>query len=221
MATLSNRLFVLVLRHPQEKREPLATGQLLVDQLSRGHVATGLSWPKLAKALEGAKTTPPPASPPKSWGVLYLGSAHPGEILNTQEKLSRRQDRVLALTLKGERMADEQEALAMLRGIVVLDGTWAQSKSMWWKNPWLTKLQRLVLVPARGSLYGKVRREPRRECLSTLEAAAHTLSFLEHKPEIIDALTPPLLALLAQHASPPAQTKPAPQPTAPRPPVNG
>jgi len=221
MTPVRNRLFTLVLRHPQEKREALGTGQLLVDQLERAHLATGLSWPKLAKALEGSKVTPPPTAPAKSWGVLYLGSIRPSEILTAQEKDGERQNRVIAVTAKSERMADQEEALGMLRGIVVLDGTWAQAKTMWWRNPWVTKLQRLVLVPANSSLYGKARKEPRRECLSTLEAVGHTLSTLERKIEIVEKLTPALLELLARNGAPLAQTPQAPKSSAPALPVIG
>jgi DTW domain-containing protein YfiP len=44
--------------------------------------------------------------------------------------------------------------------------------------------QRLVLNPRKSSLYAELRREPRREGLSTIEAAALTLSRIEQRPEI-------------------------------------
>jgi DTW domain-containing protein YfiP len=50
------------------------------------------------------------------------------------------------------------------------------------------KCRRIVLNPKRRSLYGKLRREPRREGLSTLEAAAMALSRLGGQPEIEAAL---------------------------------
>ena len=59
-----------------------------------------------------------------------------------------------------------------LDGILVLDGTWSQAKTLWWRNPWLLKLPRLVLRPREPSMYGRLRREPRREWVSTLEAVA-------------------------------------------------
>jgi DTW domain-containing protein YfiP len=50
------------------------------------------------------------------------------------------------------------------------------------------KGRRLALNPRAASLYGKLRREPRREALSTIEAAALALSRLEKKPEIESVL---------------------------------
>jgi hypothetical protein len=29
----------------------------------------------------------------------------------------------------------------------VLDGNWAQAKALWWRNAWLTRLRRFVVVP--------------------------------------------------------------------------
>jgi DTW domain-containing protein YfiP len=65
-----------------------------------------------------------------------------------------------------------------MEGLVLLDGSWSQAKALWWRNPWLLKLPRLVLHPREPSIYGKLRREPRREYLSTLEAIALALEAL-------------------------------------------
>ena len=88
-------------------------------------------------------------------------------------------------------------------GVVVLDGTWKEAKTLWWRNPWLLKLRRLVLNPQRQSRYGRIRREPRREALSTLEATALLLSHLDGGPEVAAALLGALDRLLAE-VSPPA-----------------
>ena len=52
----------------------------------------------------------------------------------------------------------------------------------------MLKAKRARTKSTRKSLYGALRREPRREALSTLEAAALALSRLEAKPEIETAL---------------------------------
>ena len=71
----------------------------------------------------------------------------------------------------------------------MLDGTWSQAKALWWRNPWVLKCKRVVLGPKRPSRYGAMRREPRSDGLSTLEAAALLLARLEGKPEIATSLT--------------------------------
>jgi DTW domain-containing protein YfiP len=76
-----------------------------------------------------------------------------------------------------------------IEGIVLLDGTWSQAKALWWRNAWMLKCRRVVLGPRRPSRYGRLRREPRRDGLSTIEAAGMLLSRLERRPEIEQKLT--------------------------------
>ena len=71
---VDNRVFVLVLQHPQERAEPRATAAMTVAALRRARLVVGLSWPNLARAL-GWPTGRSPD--PRRWGVLYLGSARP------------------------------------------------------------------------------------------------------------------------------------------------
>ena len=46
-----------------------------------------------------------------------------------------------------------------LEGIVILDGTWSQAKTLWWRNAWLLKLGRVVVAPHEPSIYGKLRKD--------------------------------------------------------------
>ena len=88
----------------------------------------------------------------------------------------------------GEPIGDPRAVLSGLRGIVILDGTWSQAKTLWWRNPWLLKLHRIVLDPPHPARLGRLRREPRREALSTVEAAALALRHIEAGPQAADAL---------------------------------
>jgi DTW domain-containing protein len=180
---IDNRLFVLILQHPQEKREVLATAAMTRALLSRAELVVGLSWPNLSQALGRSVD-------PNRWAVLYLGSAHPASFGQPRE--------VLALDRRGEHGADQEAMLRGLEGVVVLDGTWKEAKTLWWRNPWLLKLQRLVLNPPRKSRYGRIRREPRREALSTIEAVALLLKHLDGGPEIEAALLGALDRLIAE-----------------------
>jgi DTW domain-containing protein YfiP len=81
-------------------------------------------------------------------------------------------------------LPEQERALAAIEGVIVLDGSWSQAKTLWWRNPWVLKCRRLALNPKQPSRYGKLRREPRREGLSTLEAAALALARLGQQPEI-------------------------------------
>jgi DTW domain-containing protein YfiP len=168
---VANRIALLILQHPQEQDKTLGTARLLAHHLTNATLNVGLSWPSLAKALGR------PADPQR-WAVLYLGSA------------KAEPDReVVALDGKGNACSDQAARLAHLQGVVVLDGTWSQAKALWWRNPWVLKCQRVILGPKHPSRYGRVRTEPRKDSLSTIEAAALLLSRLEGRPEIETQLT--------------------------------
>jgi DTW domain-containing protein len=116
-----------------------------------------------------------------------------------QAKVSAKEEApLLAIDRKGELLADQMAARAGLKGIVALDGNWAQAKALWWRNPWLTKLRRFVVVPDGPSLYGDLRREARPDAVSTLEAVALALSALEGDPTVRERLLVPFRELLAQ-----------------------
>jgi len=63
--------------------------------------------------------------------------------------------------------------------LVVVDGTWAQARSVVRRNPFLLALPRWAFAPPEPSRYGDVRREPRDDYVSTIEAIAHVLSAVE------------------------------------------
>jgi len=185
--SIANRTFVLVLQHPQERREQLATAAATVASLGRARLVAGLSWPNLPQALGR------PADP-RRWGVLYLGSVRPADIAPRQE--------LIVLGRGGAPVGDPAPVLRRLDGVVLLDGSWKEAKTLWWRNPWLLKLRRLVLTPPRPARLGRLRREPRRDALSTLEATALALRHLESTPEAADRLLAELSKLMADARRP-------------------
>ncbi|HLJ18819.1 MAG TPA: tRNA-uridine aminocarboxypropyltransferase [Stellaceae bacterium] len=186
MMPVHNRTAVLILQHPQEQDRALGTARPTSLQLKNAVLRIGLSWPSLAAALGR------PADP-KQWAVVYLGSAAPAELAPGRE--------VLVLDRKGKPVPDQEAALKEIEGIVLLDGTWSQAKTLWWRNPWVLKARRIVLNPSRPSRYGLIRREPRRDSLSTLEAAGLALARIEGNPEIETALVESFERMLARARS--------------------
>jgi len=185
-AKLDNRLFILVLQHPREQKEIAATARLTADLLLRAKLVIGLSWPNLGRALGDAGG---PVADPRRWAVLHLGSARPRGFGLERE--------IVALDRHGQPAPDQEAMLRNLDGVVLLDGSWSEAKALWWRNPWLLKLRRLVLDPPRPSAFSRVRREPRREALSTIEAAALVLARVERRPDIETALMNALDGLIA------------------------
>jgi DTW domain-containing protein YfiP len=178
---VDNKVAVLILQHPQEQHRVLGTARLLVENLAQATLTVGLSWRNLSHALKQ------PADA-KDWGVLYLGST----------PAAKARGPLVALDRKGEPLADQATGRAGLEGIVVLDGNWSQAKALWWRNAWLTKLRRFVVVPDAPSLYGDLRREARPDAVSTLEAVALALSVLEADTAVREKLLAPFRALLAK-----------------------
>jgi len=205
---IDNKVAVLVLQHPQEQDHALGTAGLLVTTLSNARMVVGLSWRNLAHAI-GASS-----AEPKDWGVLYLGSVH-----------VTGKGPLVAVDRKGVALSDQRAGLAGLKGLIVLDGSWAQAKTLWWRNAWLSRLRRFVVVPDGPSLYGSLRREARPDAVSTLEAAALALSVLEADPTVRERLLAPFRSMLAKAREarvPPAKLdrrkrRPRSKPARPRP----
>jgi DTW domain-containing protein YfiP len=158
---------VLVLQHPQEGHEDLGTVPLLERALTQCVVKVGLSWASLSHALgEEVENS--------RWAVIYPTKVEEGVP----------EEDVQLLDKKGR----ARDPSARIDGVVVLDGSWSQAKTLWWRNAWLLKLGRIVVAPREPSIYGKLRKEPRREFVSTLEAVADVLVTLGEPEEVRNQL---------------------------------
>jgi DTW domain-containing protein YfiP len=169
LVRVAPRTRVLVLQHPQEQDVLLGTAPLVEAALERSVLRVGLSWASLAHAV-GDDTVDP-----ARWAVMYRGSL--GRELSTAEQSAP----FVLLDRKTKRRKPEE---LPIDGLVVLDGTWSQAKSMWWRNAWLLKLNRVILHPREPSAYGRLRRQPSNQHVSTIEAAALALDGLGEEPEV-------------------------------------
>ncbi|KJC35585.1 hypothetical protein UP09_30615 [Bradyrhizobium sp. LTSP885] len=181
---IESRISLLILQHPQEQDRALGTARLAARHFKTAVVKIGLSWPSLAKALGR------PVADPSRWAVLYLGSAKV-EDLDTDAE-------IVAINRKGEVEPGQRSILSDIKGIVLLDGTWSQAKALWWRNAWMLKCQRVILGPKRPSRYGNLRKEPRRDGLSTIESAAMLLAGIEKRPDIAETLIGSFERMLAR-----------------------
>ncbi len=181
--SIDTRLRILVLQHPQEPGHELGTAQITQLSLPKAQIRTGLSWANLKAAL-GDST-----AQPARWAVLYLGSG-------VKSETPDRSDATLQfVSRKGSPVS--APPIHEIDGLVVLDGTWSQAKSLWWRNAWLLKLKRAILNPKEKSLYGKLRKEPRKECLSTVESVAEALIALGEPQQVSEQLKEIFKVLLA------------------------
>ena len=79
--------------------------------------------------------------------------------------------------------------------LVVVDGTWSQAKVVVRDNPVLQALPRYAFSAPAPSQY-RIRKEPRAEYVSTIEALMYVLGALEGRPEAMSALIAPLNAMV-------------------------
>jgi len=194
VVTYQTQRRILILQHPQEQDALLGSAQLLVASLPKAQLVVGLSWRNLAHALGEAEVDA------KHWAVLFPDREA------SAEQVATRSGALLEPT--------------SLEGIIAIDGTWSKAKTLWWRNPWLNKLNRVNLKPAQPSIYGRLRAEPRRDYVSTLESVAGALSLCGEAPEIEAGLSRVFRTLVqrvrdAKLIPPPAHR--APKPRAPRP----
>ncbi|MFM7213312.1 MAG: tRNA-uridine aminocarboxypropyltransferase [Verrucomicrobiota bacterium] len=68
------------------------------------------------------------------------------------------------------------------RTLLVIDGTWPQARKMMALNPSLAALPRIGFMSRRPGNY-RIRREPNRHCVATIEAVVEVLSVFERDPD--------------------------------------
>ena len=160
--SFDTRLKVVILQHPQEQFKVMNSARLCHLMLNNSRLFVGLSWSNFKKVAG-------PDENPSEWGILYLS---PGKS-NPQKPLQ-------IINRKKHPMENHD----FLKGIIALDGSWKQSKTLWWRNPWLLRLNRIHLNPDHPSLRPQVKEVG----LSTIEAVAFALRNLGEKEEIPAAL---------------------------------
>lgn len=199
---VQTKLRVVVLQHPQEDDETLGTAKLVALTLPNSEIRIGLSWSSLDHAL-GTKH-----AKKERWAVL-AASKLPAELPDDVKA----QPVILV-----DRNGRPQDLKRPLDGIIVLDGTWSQAKTLWWRNAWLLGLPRIALTPREPSMYGRLRTEPRRDYVSTLEAIADVLPALGESEQVRDSLRRLLRTLLqrardVKKAEPKKRSRPRPRPS--------
>lgn len=170
-----NTIQVLILQHPQEQYKLLNSARLANKALDKSVLRVGLSWRNIRHALgEDAD--------PKEWGALFLqtnreGTGNALEIFDAKRR--------------------PVNPAPHLKGLVAIDGSWKQAKALWWRNPWLLRLNRITLNPLHRSLRAQVKREG----LSTIEAVALALECLGEDKNISGYLIEQYEACIIKPAS--------------------
>jgi DTW domain-containing protein YfiP len=75
-----------------------------------------------------------------------------------------------------------------IKNLILLDGTWRKVSRLIHLNPWLDQLPRIAINSSNSSQY-KIRKSPREDGLSTIEAAVHVLNDLHPKQDFTTILS--------------------------------
>ncbi len=96
-------------------------------------------------------------------------------------------DAMLLYPSPGAVRVDELAVEERPEHLIVIDGTWFQAKKIYDASPALQRLRAVTLPPGRPSDY-RIRREPKRHYLSTIEAIVRALRVLEPETEGLEGL---------------------------------
>jgi len=185
------KLRVLILQHPAEKLKLWNSAMLAHKTLENSALRVGLSWPNLRKAA-GVEI-----AEPGKWGVLFLKGKH---------RLEK------PLNLFNRKEAPLEDA-SFLQGIVALDGSWKQAQALWWRNPWLLRLNRIALRPEEKSRRGQAKAAG----MATIESIAQTLRLLGEESAVSEGLLRQYEELVVG----PLSVSPLPRYVSPLPPEGG
>jgi DTW domain-containing protein YfiP len=174
---------VLILQHPREAARAKGSARLLALSLMRSCIVVGESFaePQLQALL--LEPLPALAASPGSRRSILLYPPTP-------------QDKSLGLFAPPALTAQWLDDPAQLR-LIVLDGTWRESRKMLYQNPPLQQLPRLALRDFPTSRY-LIRKAHRSDQLSTLEASCAALAQLEGALETVRPLLAAFDGFVAQ-----------------------
>jgi DTW domain-containing protein YfiP len=174
---------VLVLQHPRERARAKGTARLLQLSLQHCRLVVGEEFVAgdLQSLLDGTVPGELPLTETRQALLLYPDTP---------------QDQALGLFTPPLLAPDLLPDPPQLR-LVVLDGTWRESRKMLYRNPLLQRLPRLALRELAPSKY-LIRKAHDPDQLSTLEATCAALTQLEGDREKIQPLLSAFEGFVAQ-----------------------
>lgn len=112
-----------------------------------------------------------------------------GDIFNPEELLGKDwQTNSLLVFPNQESLTSEQAIARKFKHLILLDGTWRKVARMMHVNPWLISLPCIAITSSNSSEY-QIRKSPREDGLSTIEAAVQTLNQLHPDDDFSEILT--------------------------------
>jgi DTW domain-containing protein YfiP len=123
--------------------------------------------------------------------------AHGSEASGLETRLDLPEGCALLFPGAGVPTLDELPPARRPRSLLVLDGTWSTAGKLHRDNPWIHGLPRVGLAPSEPGNY-RIRKEPRPECLSTIESIVLALRSLEPETVGLEGLIDAFTAMVDQ-----------------------
>lgn len=156
IAPFSPRFEVVLLQHPKERKNSIGTARMTHLCITNSRLIAGVEF-------DGNREVETILDDPANAGHVLF----PGPTAIEVDRLGEAPLASPALALDGRKLV-----------VFVIDGTWAQAKGMLRKSARLGNLPRVSFQPSRTSNY-RVRKQPNRFCLSTIEATHRLIQILD------------------------------------------
>lgn len=155
-----NRLPVVVLRHPDEARHAIGTAKLIELGLTRARVETALIFAeeKIADLL-------------KHWSVSRPILVYPTALSQNAPHFT--------LDFETEHFTPTS-LLNQYDSLILLDGTWRNTREILLNNDWLKTIPTLEIKPASMSRY-RIRQAQHKGALASIEAISEVMSALDDR----------------------------------------
>ena len=163
----------VILQHPREVRNAIGTGRLAHLALPNSLLLQGIDF------TSDARLNALLDDPGLSCAILY-----PGTQSRSLNQLTEKD--------RAELMPRERRFV-----LIVIDGTWAGARPMLRRSKNLAALPRVSFLASGASGYAGLRKQPREDCLSTVEAIGRVIGLLE-SVEMENQLLMPFHHMVAQ-----------------------
>lgn len=149
---------VIVLQHPDEAAKPLSTVPILRKSLSRIHVYCAEVFDQVQCFKRLAE-----------WGAYRPLLVYP--------KIGSQDVQHICLDCS-EGSDDAEKRVHPQDALILLDGTWRNTREIMLANAWLSQLPTLALINTPRSRY-RIRKATRKDALSTIETVACLMGMLD------------------------------------------
>lgn len=172
---VNNRTEIIVIQHPRERFHAIGTARFVELGLQR--TKRLVSWFDPERPL---------ACSPEALGLGPISAEESAQEVSPSSSLKN--ERVgLLYPREGAKLLGALSPEERPERLIVLDGTWHHAHTIYRANPWFQEIPHYVLKPEEPSRY-RIRKEPKAEYVSTLEAIVQALQVLEPGLEGLDEL---------------------------------